>query len=151
MEWSRTLGLSLAMSMAAACQAVGSGDPASGPDADLAGADREQARIVQSADLEALAELLHPDYAAHLANGQLFDRAGTLRFAAGGRLAAERFERVQERVIRRGEVGIVMGVDRLAAPPPLAQSGERTRRYTNIYVRDGGRWKLIARHFHLLP
>ena len=44
-----------------------------------------------------------------------------------------------------------MGMDRLESPPPLATRGERTRRFTNVYVREGGRWRLIARHFHFLP
>jgi len=44
-----------------------------------------------------------------------------------------------------------MGVDRLESPPGLAERGERTRRYTNVYVREGGRWRQLALHFHFLP
>ena len=137
----------------ASCAASGAGDRGSDGRraAGLAAADREQARIAQSDDMQAMSELLHRDYAAHLPNGRLFSRSETLAFAASGRLAAERFERTQERVIVDDAVGVVMGLDRLESPPPLAARGERTRRFTNVYVREGGRWRLIARHFHFLP
>lgn len=113
--------------------------------------DLEQARVAQSGDVQAMSALLHPDYTAHVANGRVVNRAETLKFVASGSLARERFERTQESVNVAGSTGVVMGLDRLEAPPPLATRGERSRRYTNVYVMHQGRWKLFARHFHLLP
>ena len=141
----------LSACLLAGCATASSGDLASDgrSAAALAAADREQARIAQSGDAEAMSALLHRDYTVHLPNGQLFSRSQTIAMA--GRLAAERFERSQERVIVEDGVGIVMGLDRLDSPPPLATRGERTRRFTNLYVRENGRWRLIARHFHFLP
>lgn len=112
--------------------------------------DMEQARVAQSGNVDAMSALLHPEYTAHLANGKLSNRTQTLTFVASGLLAKERFERTQESVKVSGGTAVVMGLDRLEAPPPLAQRGERSRRYTNIYVMHEGRWKLFARHFHLL-
>ena len=145
----RTLVLSVCL--LAACANGNSRDIASDgrSAAALAAADRDQARIAQSGDAEAMSALLHRDYTVHLPNGRLFSRSETIAMA--GRLAAERFERIQERVIVDGGVGIVMGVDRLESPPPLATRGERTRRFTNLYIRENGRWRLVARHFHFLP
>lgn len=147
------LKLAASALLLASCAASGAADTAleGRSAAGLAAADREQARIAQSSDVQAMSELLHRDYTAHLPNGRLFSRSETLAFARSGRLAAERFERTQERVIVADEVGVVMGLDRLESPPPLATRGERTRRFTNIYVRDSGRWRLISRHFHFLP
>lgn len=113
--------------------------------------DMEQARVAQSGNVDAMSALLHPQYTAHLANGQLSNRTQTLTFVASGLLAKERFERTQELVKVSGNTAFVMGLDRLEAPPPLARRGERSRRYTNIYAKHQGRWKLFARHFHLLP
>lgn len=118
---------------------------------DLRRLDDEQARLVQAGDEAGMAALLHPDYVAHAPNGRLYGYEQTLALIRSGALARERFERTQERVTVSGTTGIVTGVDRLEVAPPLAQRGERTRRYTNVYVRENGAWKLIARHFHLLP
>lgn len=113
--------------------------------------DMKQARVAQSGNVDAMSALLHPEYTAHLTNGQLSNRTQTLAFVASGLLAKERFERTQELVKVSGSTAFVMGIDRLEAPPPLARRGERSRRYTNIYAKHQGRWKLFARHFHLLP
>lgn len=113
--------------------------------------DLEQAAVAQSGDAVAMSAMLHPNYVAHVANGRLVDRAQTLAFVATGELARERFERVQESVIISGDTAVVMGLDKMAAPPPLATRGERSRRYSNIYARHDGRWKLLARHFHFMP
>lgn len=112
--------------------------------------DMEHARVAQSGNVDAMSVLLHPEYTAQLANGQLSDRTRTLAFVASGWLAKERFERTQESVKVSGSTAFVMGLDRMESPPPLAQHGERSRRYTNFYVLHEGRWKLFARHFHLL-
>ena len=113
--------------------------------------DLRQSEIVQSGDMMALTALLHPAYAAHLPNGQILDRELILAMARTGAFAREKHRRVQEKMVVEGNTGIVMGVDHLASPPPLATRGERTRRYTNIYVRADGSWKLVVRHFNFLP
>lgn len=124
---------------------------ASPAEAELGRVDLEQAAVALSGDAAAMAALLHPSYVVHLTNGRLWDRAQTLTFLRSGSLAKERFRRTQESVVVTGDTGVVMGLDRLESPPPLATRGERNRRYTNVYVRHGGRWKLLARHFHLVP
>jgi hypothetical protein len=113
--------------------------------------DLEQARLVQAGDADGIAALLHPTYRAHLTNGRILDHAEMLALVRDGSLARERFERTPKAVILSGSTGVVMGLDRLEAPPIFAEGGERTRHYTNIYVHDGARWRLLARHFHLLP
>lgn len=120
-------------------------------EAELAKIDLEQARIVQSGEVEPMRALLHPQYTAHLTNGQLAGYDQTLSMVAKGQLAREKFKRFQEKVLLAGDTGAVMGKDVLDDPPPLARNGEKTRRYTNIYVKQDGRWRLFARHFHLLP
>ena len=114
-------------------------------------ADLEQARLAMAGDAEGMAALLDPAYRVHLSNGRILGHDEMLDLVRGGALARERFERSPEAVIVSGRTGIVMGHDRLEAPPIFAERGERNRRYTNIYVHDGARWRLLARHFHLLP
>ncbi len=114
-------------------------------------ADIEQARLVQSGNAPGLMALLHPSYAAHAPNGRVYSLGQTLALVRNGSLARERFVRTQETVTVSSTTGVVIGVDRLEKAPPLARNGERTRRYTNVYVLQEGRWRLLARHFHLLP
>ena len=118
---------------------------------ELRRADLDQSRIVQAGDLDAITALLHPSYTVHLPDGRLVSHEQTLSMVKAGRLATEKHHRAQEQVLIQGDTGVVMGVDHLDSPPPLARNGERTRRYTNIYVRQDGRWKLLARHFHFMP
>lgn len=113
--------------------------------------DERQSEIAQSGNAAAMAALLHPAYAVHLPNGQVIDYQRTMALVRTGLLSRERHSRSHERVLVNGSIGVVMGVDRLEAPPPLATRGELTRRYTNVYVRDRGRWRHLARHFHFLP
>lgn len=123
----------------------------SSEEAELRRIDLDQSRFTQAADEQAMSALLHPAYTAHLPNGKLVDRSQTLALIKSGASAKERYQRTHERVIIAGTTGVVVGVDRLEAPPSLAQHGERTRRYTNVYTRQNGRWQLLARHFNLLP
>lgn len=112
--------------------------------------DMEQARLVQAGDAEGLAALFHPAYTVHAANGRLYGLDQTLTMVRNGSLARERFLRTHEAVAISGSTGVVMGLDRLETPPPLAVRGERSRRYTNVYIIENGRWRLFARHFHFV-
>lgn len=120
-----------------------------GDEDELRRVDLEQARLAMAGDAEGMAELLDPAYRAHLTNGRILDHDGMMELVRSGALARERFERTQEAAIVSGRTGIVMGVDRLEAPPIFAEGDARTRHYTNIYVHNGARWRLLARHFHL--
>ena len=142
----------LAVSLAlASCQTSTLPLPYSSARDALALVDRQQSDIVQSGDMAALEALLHPRYTAHAPNGRVLNRAQIIAFARTGAFASEKHRRIQEHVIVSGDTGVVIGVDHLQTSPPLATRGERTRRYTNVYVREGGRWWHLSRHFHFLP
>jgi len=63
---------------------------------------------------------------------------------------------VPEIVRVTGNVGIVMGRETFT-PVVSSELGRiygsvpLQRRYTNIYVREQGRWKWLARHAHVVP
>ena len=144
--------LAISLLAASGCQGTGTarGVPASAEET-LRRVDLDHARFVQIADEQALSALVHPAYTAHLPNGRIVDRAQTLALVENGASATERFERMHDRVVIAGTTGIVVGADRLETPPSLARNGERTRRYTNVYVHQNGHWQLLARHFHFQP
>jgi hypothetical protein len=120
-------------------------------ESELRDADLEHARATQDGNRARLDELLRPAFANHTANGRFVDREQMIEAVASGSLRAERFVRSHDRVVVAGSAGYVFGQDRLEAPPPLATRGERTRPYTHVWTRVGGRWRLLARHFHLIP
>lgn len=73
-----------------------------------------------------------------------------------GEIAAERFERFPETIRITGNLGVVMGRETFT---PVSSSelgriyGSVTlqRRYTNVYIRERGRWRWLARHAHVVP
>jgi hypothetical protein len=120
-------------------------------ESELRDADLEHARATQDGNRARLDELLRPAFANHIANGRIVDREQMIEAVASGSLRAERFVRSHDCVVVAGNAGYVFGKDRLEAPPPLATRGERTRPYTHVWTPVGGRWGLLARHFHLIP
>lgn len=112
--------------------------------------DMEQARLVQAGGADDIAALHHPAYTVHAANGRLYGLDPMLTAVRNGSFARERFHRTQQAVVVSGRTGVVMGLETLETPPPLAERGERNRRYTNVYILENGRWRLLARHFHFL-
>lgn len=150
---SRLIGITIlaGIAMLGCVHSVGPPQSAAAASEELSKADRRQSEIVQSGDMAALTALLHPAYTVHLPNGRIIDRRQTLALAQTGAFAHEKHRRVQEHIVIDGSTGVVMGVDHLESPPPLATRGERTRRYTNVYVQKDGRWKHLVRHFHFLP
>ena len=122
---------------------------ASQAERDLLEVDLEQARLVRSCEIDGMMALLHPEYRAMLTNGRILGHGEMLELVRSGALAKEHFERTQLSAIVSGNTGVVMGIDRLEAPPIFADGDARTRHYTNIYAHDGARWRLLARHFHL--
>lgn len=71
------------------------------------------------------------------------DKARVLELLASGRIRHTRDDVVIERVDRFGDVVVVMGRDAVDGPP---HGDLMNRRFTNVWQRQGGAWKMIARH-----
>ena len=69
---------------------------------------------------------------------------------ARGRIASESFNRVIEGTAITGNVGIVMGRE-VVKPTPTSNLGKLHlgqtlhRRFTNVFLWEGGRWRFLAR------
>jgi hypothetical protein len=72
-----------------------------------------------------------------------------------GEIAAESFTRTAEDVTISGNVAIVMGRETFT-PKPQSELGRKygakplNRRYTNVYVWQGKRWKWLARQANVV-
>ena len=64
----------------------------------------------------------------------------------------ESFERTIEYVRVDGDIGIIMGAEtvRPIADAPLAGQTVR-RRFTNIWRKEAGTWRMVARHASVIP
>ena len=92
--------------------------------------------------------------AIHLNGFGLRDQV--LAMIKSGAIAAKSFERTPESVTITGNVGVVMGSERFT-PTATSESGRLfgvkplTRRYTNVYLREAGKWRFLARHANVVP
>ena len=70
-------------------------------------------------------------------------RAGTLTYSS--------FKREIERVLIRGNTVIVMGSETVVPSGKSADAGKTIhRRFTNVWMKKGGRWLLTARHANVV-
>ncbi|MDQ8755141.1 DUF4440 domain-containing protein [Sphingosinicella sp. LHD-64] len=119
-------------------------------------ADAAQRTAVADIDLGAIAMSAHPNLRVNAPNNRILTRDDLVRMVGSGEIRNEVFERVPEQVVVTGDVGVVMGRERVfpgAASEQSRMYGHRIldRRYTNIYVRDGSRWLHLARHANIVP
>jgi hypothetical protein len=75
---------------------------------------------------------------------------------ASGGIRNDNWQRIPERVSVTGDVGVVMGRETLVTVAGSEQADvygagrALDRRFTNVYVRAGGEWRLLARHAHVV-
>lgn len=118
--------------------------------------DQEQRRLVFENDAEGLARILHPNLLINGPMGRVVTRDGILESVRSGAIAKEKFERVPESVKITGSVGVLVGGETVVAAPgsrDFAVYGRTPfqRRYTNIFLFEGGRWLMLARQAGVVP
>jgi len=146
-------GLAIATTLLlAGCASV---PPLEDPERALRLVDEQQRQMVAAAAVAGLDRLAHPNLRINAPQGRVLTRDQFLSMMRSGQIGAEQFDRIAEVVIITGDQGVVMGRETFT---PTAQSElGRTygavplqRRYTNIYVREAGRWRWVARHANVL-
>jgi hypothetical protein len=67
------------------------------------------------------------------------------------RLTYSAFSRKIEKIVFRGGIAIVMGSETVVPSGTSDDVGkEIRRRFTNIWVKSGGKWKMLARHANVV-
>lgn len=126
-----------------------------GREAVLAKLDLQQKDMVAKADVDGLAALSAPGLTINAPTGRVLTREQFLAMMRSGHIGAENFERTVESVTVSGNVGVVMGGE-VFTPTAQSELGRTygavplKRRYTNIYVREGGAWRWFARHANVV-
>jgi hypothetical protein len=101
-----------------------------------------------AANLPALDELLADGYVVNSPLQQVLEKPRLLELLRSGRIRHSAFEVEIEHISRQGEVVVVMGRDSVVDPPDGARF---RRRFTNVWRSEGGVWRSIARHAHVVP
>lgn len=133
--------------------------PAAAQDeASLRAADAEQHRAARTRDADALAAMMHPNFAVNSPEGEMWSREKTVALWRNRGIGHDRFDRVVESLILDGNVGFVAGRE-VVAPSPDSIAGQRrtdggqavARRFTNVWLWKDGRWWFLARHANERP
>ena len=146
-----------AIAVALACAAVPSFAQSNDKlEAELRAIDAGQRAAILGGDARAMEALMHRNYRVNAPSNRVLTRDQVLAMIKSGAIAAKSFERTPESVTITGNVGVVMGSERFT-PTATSESGRRfgvkplTRRYTNIYLREAGKWRFLARHANVVP
>lgn len=119
-------------------------------------ADALQRDAVASGDAARISAQFHPSFLVNAPNNRVMTRDEVARMAASGEIRNDNWIRVPERVSVTGDVAVVMGRESLvtAAGSEQAQAfgagRSLERRFTNVYLRSQGEWRLLARHAHVV-
>ncbi|MDE3156587.1 MAG: nuclear transport factor 2 family protein [Acidobacteriota bacterium] len=100
-----------------------------------------------AADVQALENLWADGYAVNSPLQQVLPKARVLELLQAGRIRHLSYEFEIEYLHRHGDAVVVMGRDRVTDPPDGTVS---ERRFTNVWQLDGGVWRSIARHAHVV-
>jgi hypothetical protein len=124
--------------------------PGSADESSLRAADREQTRILVEQDEAAYREFVHRNYVQNGPADRVLRRRQAVDRFGSPAAAVDRFERTVEAITITGNVGVVTGGERLS--PALAAGSARLpeasvveRRFTNVYLYERDRWRLLAR------
>lgn len=147
---SATLSWIIAAAIATIAQAAPSADEGA-----IRKLDEEQRRLVAAADLTGLQSLAHPHLRINAPGNRVLTREQFLENLRTGEIAADGFDRTAEDVTITGDIAVVMGRETFT-PAPRSELARTygavplSRRYTNVYVLERGRWFWLARHANVV-
>jgi hypothetical protein len=129
--------------------------PKSADEREVLAADARQRDAVANVDPAAIAAISHPNLRINAPSNRVLTGEDLVRMVGSGEIRNEVFERVAETVVVTGDVGVVMGRETVlpgAASEQARMYDRRTlnRRYTNVYLREGGTWRHLARHANIV-
>lgn len=110
--------------------------------------EKDACKALVSADATLLDELMSDDFMVNSPLNLLNSKPRFLELVRAGRIRHLTYESEIEHMSRHGDVVVVMGRDTVTDPPEGKLS---RRRFTNVWRREDGRWRFIARHAHIVP
>jgi ketosteroid isomerase-like protein len=116
--------------------------------AQLEALDAAGARAALALDAAAMEALYSPDALLHFAPARrLMTTEDMLDEMRAPRFRYLSFERTTEHVAVRGDIAVTVGRETVAPEGDHPQTGSTLRRrYTHVWRREDGRWRLLVRH-----
>jgi hypothetical protein len=117
--------------------------------ADLMRAVRRADTALVQDDHAAALDCAAPELVAHVPGGLVIDKAMFEMALKHNMISYARYERVIERLIRRGNGEFILMGSEAVTPKSSNQrfnEGVERRRFTELWRRDGGRWMTVIRH-----
>jgi ketosteroid isomerase-like protein len=114
---------------------------------DILSREEENRVAFLAADLATLDRLWTDDFVVNSPLNLINDKAGTLTLLQAGRIRHSSMRVQVERIVRHGDVVVVMGADEVTDGPEDVLS---RRRFTNMWRNDGGEWRCFARHANVV-
>lgn len=114
---------------------------------DIRNREEEAYAAFLAADVQTLEQLWADDYAVNSPLQQVVEKRRLLELLQSGRIRHTTHKYEIEHIHRHGDVIVVMGRDRVTDPPDGMISH---RRFTNVWQLEGGTWRSIARHAHVV-
>jgi hypothetical protein len=145
----RTLGVGLPLTALMATAA-----PAQQADeASLRAADAAQLVAAREREANVLSDMMHPAFTVNSPEGEVWSRERVLSMWRARGIGHDRFERVAESVTVVRDVGVVKGRE-IVQPSGDSVAGQRRadggqvvmRRFTNVWIWEGDRWRFLTRH-----
>ena len=131
--------LGLALASAASSQTA--------PEVEVRDADAREATAMRQADLAALAAIWSEDFVVNAPDGRVKSRDEVLASVRDGRIRYSAFERRVDRVTASGDTWISMGGETIVPTGDRPDAGRTLeRRYSRVWQRIDGAWRLVARH-----
>ena len=118
----------------------------SSSEAELRSIDNMERQAILKSDTTQLRKLMSPKLLVHNPENNVVTIDEVMSRVISGKIDYESFERTIEAVSLIDNVGIVMGKEVIKPKGRMANAGKTvTRRFTNVWIRQDGVWKLTAR------
>lgn len=115
-------------------------------------ADNAEAVAVLKRDVPAMEKLWAEEFMVNSPNNAVTpNRAAVIELVKCGVISYSSFERQIESIRVYGDTAVVMGSETVRPVGGAAAGQTVQRRYTNIWRKEGGTWRAIARHANVIP
>ena len=115
--------------------------------------DNEERLAALNQDYAALERLWSEHFLVNAPSNQILpNRSAVLEWFRKGMTTRSLYERSIEHVRVDGDIAIIMGSETLKPTGTAPLAGQLVqRRFTNIWKKEGGTWRLWARHANFIP
>lgn len=112
--------------------------------------DAERIAILHGDTLQ-LAQLMSRQIIVQNPENRIVGYAQIMERIRTGQIRYARFERVIEKISFAGCFAVVMGYETIGIPDGSTAGKTITRRFTNIWAKEGNNWMLTARQATIVP